>query len=189
MDARTKVDCFTQDALEQIKDVVKGNEPTYINRGGVGKDVRELSDFALQQIKDAVGSNGGGGTLEFEKVKSVWYFNEASQSQQKLDFTIEDGVLVKHLDLRSVAEHDGTIAFFKSENPTSESVEDDLILGVQIEGTKSYPSINAYPNHTINNPNYGWIYYIDTLEGFTLSFSYDSIKTYLELTVQLYTIN
>lgn len=61
MDARTKVDCFTQDALEQIKDVVKGNEPTYTNRGGVGKDVRYLSDFALWQIKNAVGEGGGQG--------------------------------------------------------------------------------------------------------------------------------
>ena len=57
---RTKIDCFTMDALEQIKAVVNNQTPSFINRGGVGKDVRELSDFALQQIKDAVGSNSGG---------------------------------------------------------------------------------------------------------------------------------
>lgn len=47
------------DALEQIKAVVNNETPTFTNRGGVGKDVRELSDFALHQIKDAIGSNGG----------------------------------------------------------------------------------------------------------------------------------
>jgi len=60
---RTKIDCFTMDALEQIKATLNDQTPSFINRGGVGKDVRELSDFALQQIKDAVGNNGGGAVM------------------------------------------------------------------------------------------------------------------------------
>lgn len=68
---RTKIDCFTQDALTQIKDTLNNQTPSFTKRGGVGKDVRELSDFALQQIKDAVGSNGGGGG-ETKRIVSGW---------------------------------------------------------------------------------------------------------------------
>lgn len=80
MDARTKVDCFTQDALEQIKGVVNGNEPTYVNRGGVGKDVRYLSDFALWQIKNAVGTNGGGQGGDVVEIKKMWSLSGDEQN-------------------------------------------------------------------------------------------------------------
>ena len=69
---RTKVDCFTMDALEQIKATLNNQTPNFTNRGGVGKDVRELSDFALQQIKDAVGTNGGGGGGDVVQIKKMW---------------------------------------------------------------------------------------------------------------------
>ena len=69
---RTKIDCFTMDALEQIKATLNNETPTFTNRGGVGKDVRELSDFALQQIKDAIGSNGGGQGGDVVQIKKMW---------------------------------------------------------------------------------------------------------------------
>ena len=97
MDARTKVDCFTQDALEQIKDVVNGNEPTYVSRGGVGKDVRYLSDFALWQIKNAVGEGEGGGNFDVARIKSIWvqrYFNDSSNSDLYPDIEDENPIKV-----------------------------------------------------------------------------------------------
>lgn len=181
---RTRIDCFTQDALEQIKGTLNGDEVTFPNRGGLGTDVRYLSDFALEQIKSAVGNNGG--TLEFEKVKSVWYFNEASQSEQKLDFILEDGVLVCTLNLKSVAEKDGIISFYKSENPTDESWENDLLLEVQIEGIQAY---TIGRRGLVNSPNYGWISFIPSDVGFLVSFSYDGMSSYLNLNVILSTIS
>ena len=45
--ARRVVDCFTTDALRQIQSAVNGDE--YVNeyRGGMGSDIRYLSDFAV----------------------------------------------------------------------------------------------------------------------------------------------
>ena len=61
--ARRVVDCFTTDALRQIQSAVNGDE--YVNeyRGGMGSDIRYLSDFAVEQINNAVTVNGGGGVL------------------------------------------------------------------------------------------------------------------------------
>lgn len=91
MDARTKIDCFTHEALEQIKDVVNGNEPSFTDRGGVGKDVRYLSDFALWQIGNAVG-NGGGGE-DRREIVTVWYGSTQSMAE-RLTPTEEDGKTV-----------------------------------------------------------------------------------------------
>lgn len=63
---RTTVDCLTSTALNQIKDVVEGREPSYHNRGGVGKDIREFGKFALEQVKSVVGGAKGGGASYIE---------------------------------------------------------------------------------------------------------------------------
>lgn len=68
--ARTRIDCFTQDALTQIKDTLNGDEVTFPNRCGLGTDVRYLSDFALEQIRGAIGNGGGGG--ETKRIVSGW---------------------------------------------------------------------------------------------------------------------
>lgn len=115
----------------------------------------------------------------------MWYYNYASQQKQKLDFTLVDGVLLNRTDLRSVANKDGNISFFKTENPTDESFDNDIIFDVEIEGFQAYPSIITQNHKIINNPNYGWISYLGTMTGFVLSFSYDSINPYLELIVDL----
>jgi len=86
---RTRIDCFTQDALEQIKDIMDGRQPTFLERGGVGNDVRELSDFALWQISNAL----GGCSEERRSVVSVWeaVFHEDNTIQySKLEGTSEN---------------------------------------------------------------------------------------------------
>lgn len=65
---RFKCDCFSSSALAQIRDVFNGDEPTYHNRGGVGYDIRELSDFALNQIRGAIGGR-------VYDIKSVWLYD------------------------------------------------------------------------------------------------------------------
>lgn len=64
---RFKCDCFSSSALAQIRDVFNGDEPNYHNRGGVGYDIRELSDFALNQIRGAIGGR-------VYDIKSVWLY-------------------------------------------------------------------------------------------------------------------
>lgn len=86
---RTRIDCFTQDALKQIKDIMEGNQPTFLERGGVGNDVRELSDFALWQIRNAL----GGGSEEQRSVVSVWeavFVQENSVQYSKLEGVSEN---------------------------------------------------------------------------------------------------
>lgn len=86
---RTKIDCFTQDALEQIKDIMEGKQPTFLERGGVGNDVRELSDFALWQISNAL----GGGSEEQRSVVSVWeavFVQDNSVQYSKLEGVSEN---------------------------------------------------------------------------------------------------
>lgn len=86
---RTRIDCFTQDALEQIKDIMEGKQPTFHERGGVGNDVRELSDFALWQIRNAL----GGGSEEQRSVVSVWeavFVQDNSVQYSKLEGVSEN---------------------------------------------------------------------------------------------------
>lgn len=86
---RTRIDCFTQDALEQIKDIMEGKQPTFLERGGVGNDVRELSDFALWQIRNAL----GGGSEEQRSVVSVWeavFTQDNTIQYSKLEGTSEN---------------------------------------------------------------------------------------------------
>lgn len=61
---RNKIDCLTHQSLEQIRAIVNGEEPTYTDRGGVGEDVRNLSSFALEQIR-AILPNGGGQSCRY----------------------------------------------------------------------------------------------------------------------------
>lgn len=86
---RTRIDCFTQDALEQIKDIMEGKQPSFLERGGVGNDVRELSDFALWQIRNAL----GGGSEEQRSVVSVWeavFVQDNSVQYSKLEGVSEN---------------------------------------------------------------------------------------------------
>jgi len=93
--SRTRIDCFTQDALTQIKDTLNGDEVTFPNRGGLGTDVRYLSDFALEQIKNAVGNGGGGGQ---EVVDIDVYYSSDGTTFEKIEPTESDIISYKVTD-------------------------------------------------------------------------------------------
>lgn len=133
---RTMIDCFTQDALTQIKDTLNGDEVTFPNRGGLGTDVRYLSDFALEQIKSAVGNDGGGGGAK--RIVSCWS-SDLHGGWSKMTPT------ENFLDLKHTIGHRAQYAF-TSGNESPEVAPNDILLYISVNESNEITITSAEIN-------------------------------------------